>query len=307
MLDDYQVEQKLAYKTIKNAMKKKRCSHAYIIETNGTNKAEVFSIALAKYLFCPYSYSNKEKCKECNQCQIIDDGNYLELKIIKADGMWIKKSQLDDVQKEFQNKSIIGNKKIYIIKEAEKLNVSSSNSILKFLEEPNDGIIAILIVNNIYQLLPTIVSRCQIISLKKDISPTILEILKGISKDNDQEISEKIKNCLAFIEYFEQNKLLSFTTVGASFLKEFKEKENMNLALEIITLFYSDVLNRIMGLDLVLFNEYSDIIDEISLLNTQNKICQKIKIVQNLKEKLKINMNCSLLMDKLIIELERIN
>lgn len=307
MLDDYEVDQLLAYKIIKNTMKKNRCSHAYIIETNGTDKAMNFAIALSKYLFCPYAYSNREKCNDCTQCQTIDDGNYLELKIINADGMWIKKSQLDDLQKEFQNKSIIGNKKIYIIDGAEKLNVSSSNSILKFLEEPNEGIIAILIVNNIYQLLPTIISRCQIISLNKNSNQTLQEVLKNISQTNDfEQLNNKINSCIAFIECLEKNKLLAFTKVGNLYLQHFKEKENMKLGLEIITLFYNEVLNYKMNIKTSLFNEYGDIISEIASLNTESQLCEKIKLIMELKENIKINMNSSLLMDKLIIELERI-
>ena len=55
-----------------------------------------------------------------------------------------------------------------IIKETEKLNASSANTILKFLEEPEDGIIAILLTDNRYHVLDTILSRCQILSLKEN-------------------------------------------------------------------------------------------------------------------------------------------
>ena len=44
MLDDYALVQPLAYKMLKNTIKKNRCSHAYIIETNGTLEALEFSI-----------------------------------------------------------------------------------------------------------------------------------------------------------------------------------------------------------------------------------------------------------------------
>lgn len=305
MLDDYQIEQNFAYKIIKNTIKKNRCSHAYIIESNGTDKALEFAIALSKYLFCPYSYSNNENCHNCSQCKTIDDNNFIELKIIKADGMWIKKSQLDELQKEFQNKSLIGSKKIYIIENADKLNPSSSNSILKFLEEPNEGIIAILIVNNIYQLMPTIISRCQIISLNKKDSLSLNEILKSYNIE-DVELKEKIKNCIDFIRYFEKYKLEALTKLNTMYLKYFKEKENMKLGLEIFILFYTEILNQKLSIKSNLFEEYNDIIKEISSVNTQNQLCEKIKIILKLQEKIKINMNSSLLMDKLIIELERI-
>ncbi len=47
-----------------------------------------------------------------------------------------KKDQLLTLQEDFRMKSIEGSKRIYIISEADKLNVQAANSILKFLEEP---------------------------------------------------------------------------------------------------------------------------------------------------------------------------
>ena len=65
--------------------------------------------------------------------------------------MWIKKEQLLELQEEFMTKGLLTSKKIYIITDATKLNTSSANSILKFLEEPADNIIAILLADNIHQ------------------------------------------------------------------------------------------------------------------------------------------------------------
>ena len=71
---------------------------------------------------------------------LIDNGNYPDLKIIEPDGNVIKKVQLLSLQEQFKNKSFLNNKMIYVIKEAEKLNDSSGNTILKFLEEPEEDI-----------------------------------------------------------------------------------------------------------------------------------------------------------------------
>ena len=79
---------------------------------------------------------------------------------------------------------------IYVIKEADKLNDSSGNTILKFLEEPEEDIIAILLTTNRYKIIETILSRCQIISLKDDsynitLSDNTLDMLKFIVKKDD--------------------------------------------------------------------------------------------------------------------------
>ena len=61
---------------------------------------------------------------------------------------------------------------------------------LKFLEEPNEDIIAILLTTNRYKIIDTILSRCQIISLKDDsyninLSDCIIDLLKFIVKKDD--------------------------------------------------------------------------------------------------------------------------
>ena len=137
-------------------------------------------LAFVKILICPNHYTNKDKCHNCNTCFLIDNHSYPELKIIKPDGLWIKKEQLLGLQKQFSYKAIQGNKKVYIIYEAEKMNSSAANCMLKFLEEPEDDIIAILISNNIHQLLPTILSRCQIITFKQNKIEDYMEMFNDI-------------------------------------------------------------------------------------------------------------------------------
>ena len=77
------------------------------------------------------------------------------MKIIEKDNLHYKKEENKNLQKEFKTKPIYGEYKIYIIKECEKLTENISNTILKFIEEPEEGIIAILLVENEYQLLST--------------------------------------------------------------------------------------------------------------------------------------------------------
>src|SRR5574344_2082186 len=131
MLDEFMNEQKVAHRILTNSIIKNKCSHAYLIETNGYLKKIELAKAFAKYLLCPNNYSNNQKCVNCTQCENIDKNIFGELKIIEPDGMWIKKEQLLELQEEFKMKSVLANKKVYIITDATKLNPSSSNSILK--------------------------------------------------------------------------------------------------------------------------------------------------------------------------------
>lgn len=317
MLDDFSLEQKIAYKTMINSQKNNKVSHAYLIEDNGYTKTIDLAISFAKYLLCPFFYSNSKKCENCNQCNNIDKNEFLELKIIEPDGQWIKKSQLDQLQSEFSKKSILGSKKVYIINGAQYLNDSSSNSLLKFLEEPEEGIIAILIVDNIYHVLSTIVSRCQIISLTKINSLDNLSTIEKIARylnNSDEDIKlymqdennvNKILKVIDFINYYEDNNLNTIIYINKLWHDNFKERQEISDMFEIMILFYKDVLNLKLNKKIEIFNDYVNELKKTEEKNTVDILISKINVIINLQEKIKFNINLNMLMDKLIIELER--
>ena len=144
-----------------------RISHAYIIQLKNYDDDFVLVKSFVKAILCKEKRKVSElfDCKLCNICNLIDNDNYSDLCVIEPEGKEIKKSQLVGLQKEFNNKSLLDNKRIYILKEADKLNESAANTILKFLEEPSDDIVAILVTTNRYKMLETILSRCQVLSI----------------------------------------------------------------------------------------------------------------------------------------------
>ena len=312
MLDEYVVEQEKVTKILKNSVLKNKLSHAYLFEVNGYKNKKNIALAFAKMILCPNNYSNNSKCVNCTQCKNIDKNIFPEIKIIEPDGLWIKKEQLDELQKEFSEKSILSNKKIYIINQADRLNKSASNSILKFLEEPEENIIAILITDNMYQLLDTIISRCQIISFSKEHSISNVSFIEKIKNNitiNENKTEEVIENqigqIIEFIAYFEKNKLDTLLKTQKLWHNNFKEKDDIIFAINIMTLFYQDVLNNMLNRNLKIFNDYEEKIIEISKNNTIHSITNKINILIKPKNKINFNTNTSLLIDKLILELER--
>lgn len=312
MLDEFVIEQEKVTKILKNSILKNKLSHAYLFEVNGYKNKKNLALAFAKMILCPNNYSNNSKCVNCTQCKNIDKNIFPEIKIIEPDGLWIKKEQLDELQKEFSEKSILSNKKIYIINQADRLNKSAANSILKFLEEPEENIIAILITDNMYQLLDTIISRCQIISFSKEHNISSLSFLEKIKNNTtisenktEEEIENQIGQTIEFINYFEKNKLDTLLKTQKLWHNNFKEKDDIIFAINVMTLFYQDILNNILNRNLKIFNNYQEKIDEISKNNTVHSITNKINILLKTRNKINVNTNSSLLIDKLILELER--
>ncbi len=143
-----------------------RVSHAYLIEVDDYDSDLFFVYSFIKMILSKKSFEavNNSNDKIFN---LIDEKNYPDIMVISTDSSMIKKNQMLDLQREYSNKSLYDNKRFYIINEAEKLNSSSANTILKFLEEPEDDIIAILLTDSRYHVIDTILSRCQVLSLKE--------------------------------------------------------------------------------------------------------------------------------------------
>lgn len=304
MLDDYQKEQPIIYKILKNQVKNDKNTHAYLFETNGYHHSHKFIQAFVKSLLCPNKYLNKNNCKDCHQCEVIDSGNFPELKVINPDGLWIKKEQLHELQSEFNEKAIIGSKRIYIINGAEKLNKSAANSILKFLEEPEGNIVAILITDNAYGVLETIRSRCQILRLKesniKKNNNQIENIRKILNIDLEDEIIERI---IEFVNYYETHHIDTILYMSKIWNDYIKSKDQMIYAFDIMIMYYKDILNYKITTNLEIFDETTEI-KKITNNNIINELCNKINILSKYKQNIKYNANTNLLMDKLIIDLE---
>ncbi len=304
MLDDYQKDQPIIYKILKKQIKTETNSHAYIFETNGYYDSQKFIQAFIKTLLCPNKYLNKDKCMDCHQCEVIDSGNFPEIKIINPDGLWIKKDQLQELQNEFNEKAIIGTKRVYIINGAEKLNKAAANSILKFLEEPEGNIIAILLTENTYGVLETIRSRCQILRLKESIIQKNKSQTDNIKKILNIEIEEDIiENIIEFVNYYEKHHLDTLLYMGKIWNEYIKTKDQMIYAFDIMIMYYKDILNYKITKKLEIFEEKNEITNIINN-NTINELCNKINILSKQKQNIKYNANTNLLMDKLIIELE---
>lgn len=322
MLKDYIEQQQFACKMLINSIKQNRISHAYLFETNGYSSKLDFAKAFAKLLFCENLDENYHNCEECSICNRINNNNFTELKIIEPDGLWIRKEQLEELQEEFSKKAIESTKKIYIISEVEKLNVSAANSILKFLEEPEDNIIAILLTDNVYQILDTIKSRCQIITLnknEKELETSVDSVKKRIARElassneelerflTDEEFYRQIEESVSFIKYFEENKEKALTKINSLWQSIFGEKEKVSVSFEIMVLFYKDILNFKLGKSLEYFEYEKKTISNLASLNTKNKLIDKIKLLVESKKFLSYNINQGVLVDKLILKMKELD
>lgn len=155
------VVQPKAKKLLQQGLQSGKISHAYIFSgPAGTGKRDM-ALALAQSLFC--INRTNDACGQCLECRKMQSGNHPGLHWVKPDGASIKIEQIRQLQQMFLYRHSEREQHVYIIEEADKMTVQAANSLLKFFEEPQPGIMGILLTENGQALLPTIRSRAQYI------------------------------------------------------------------------------------------------------------------------------------------------
>lgn len=318
MLNEYKDIEPIIYKSMINCINRS-LSHAYLFDLNGNVYAKDMVMSFVKSILCKV-HTSKEECENCITCKRIDDDNYPDVKKIYPDGINIKKNQLDELQDAFSTKSLENTKRIYIIYDAEKLNGSAANSLLKFLEEPNEGIIAILLTNNINQVINTIISRCQVMTFNKNkVSDYIKynDIIKNVTYNkllftvfkisNEKDITEEMNlfldNVIKFIEAYESNgvKLIVYMK---EHLDNFKEKSDLINLFECLILFYKDVLNVKLNRKIEYYDDFYKLIEKVNDKYTTKQIIQKLDVLIQKEKNIKYNVNVNMLIDSLLIDME---
>ena len=143
MLEKYKDEQPILYNLLINAINNDKLSHAYLFETNNNPNSLDIIYSFVKEIMCPRNTT----CDKCSICSRIDNGNFLELKVINPDGLQIKKEQMSELQEEFSKVSLEINKKIFnrILEIEDKLAESTLSSEDKKFKQKFNNIIKIII------------------------------------------------------------------------------------------------------------------------------------------------------------------
>ena len=290
MFDEYKDKQSIAYNVLLQEIKNNTISHAYLVDENGNSDAFNFVLAFVKSILCPSKNKNFSNCGVCSLCKRVDDGNYPEIKVIEADGVFIKKKQIIDLQQEFSREAIEGNKRIYIIRDCDKMRPEASNSMLKFLEEPDNNIIAILMTNNYNNVLSTIISRCQIIKLNAD-SSKYLEEDEKIAFDFLYSLEKKGIDSILDVNNLIFNKINS------------KDREKLMLIFDVMIDMYYDIIKLQLNVDNIQYENYKEKFIEIVHLNDKKRLLFKIDYLIEIKDSVKFNVNSNLLIDDLIVNI----
>lgn len=224
-------------KYLSNVIDENKLSHAFLVESNNYEDVmnSVFKLFLEKKLIF----------------NIDDIENNISVRILRPIDNLIDKDQILNLQEFLSTMSFDGYYKLFFILNAGLMNEQSVNKLLKVLEEPNEKVVGFLISDNSNELLPTLISRCQV--LKNDIDASNIEV--------DEDIFNnlcKFKN-FNFEDYIKFKVVVSKldkVVINNLFLKYLAYLDNEN---DIFYLKVNDFLNNIrynVNIDLALDKLY---------------------------------------------------
>jgi len=321
------VGQERVIKILTKSLKENKVSSSYIfVGSEGTGK-KLVAIEFSKAVNCLNLSKGSEACENCQSCTEISKQFSPDLKIIEPIKNSIKIEQIREMRKEIGLKPFKNKKKIYIIDKAEKMTLEASNCLLKTIEEPPYYAIIILICSKIDSILPTIVSRCQILNFGLITSLKIKELLlnkvNNLEKEKAEIISKLAQGSIGkafklaidkeyFIRREEIVDYLSAISPGKYsddvFVKVEKIVSEINRieeVLEIVELWYRDILIiKNTGDQKYIANcDKLEVLDKKSQIYSQEILIDILDYLEQAEEYLIKNVNKRLILERLYIKM----
>lgn len=324
-LDELKALQPLVMTRLQTLFEKSRIGHAYIFDgEKDTGKVEVTTF-FVKLLLCEHPINNAP-CDTCRNCNRIESGNHPNVKHIQPDGQYIKIDQIRELISEMTKTGFEEGRKIYIIHEAERMNIPSSNTLLKFLEEPEGLVTAILLTSNYQSILPTIQSRCQHIkfssipkailrkkleqqgvtnSLASTICMVTNDLETGLKLAGDEQFAHVRKTVLKLVETVNQNVHEALLIVYDDWIPNFKEKHEIEQALDLLLYAYRDIVAIKTNPEAICtFPDMVQVWKSIALVSTYDRLSNQMQAILQARHNLERNMNRTLLMEQLMLKLQ---
>ena len=303
-------------KQLYHAIASNRVAGAYLFVGVANVGKETVALNFAKSINC--RTSDEGACGTCLSCRKADDGNHPDLQIIRPSGAWIKIDQIRELQKRIIYRPLEGVRKVYILTEAERMNLEAANCLLKTLEEPPADSGLILLTTNLDALLPTIRSRCQIIPFH----PLVVSELAGhLMERFDIDQSQALR--VAATTGGAVGKALTLLQDGASFEEEIPEIMIANNrldafriaekwtqqpeALDHLVTWYRDLVLLHQGApaDLLTHIHHVEQLKQLTVRYSRLQLQSAIKAIFETKAMLQRNVNATLALEVLALKLLR--
>lgn len=289
-------------------IRKNTLQHAYIFEgVAGAGKYEM-ATWVAQGLFCQNPAEDGSPCLECNQCLRIQEEGHPDVSVLEPDGASIKVRQVRATKDEFSKSGMESRKKILIVRQMDKMTISAANSLLKFIEEPEGEITIMLLTTEVQQLLPTIVSRSQIIhfpvrDIKTRIEDIIAKEVPGHAATLLAYLTQDTEEALRIYEDEKFNKLAemvwqwfkllnkkddqAFIFVQTTVMPLVDNREMSSLILDLLILIYRDLMSVCFEQERVLaFSKQENKLKQLATRTMKNELTENLTALLDGKKKL---------------------
>lgn len=170
--------QQRAVSILRRALRSGRVPHAYLFEGPSGVGKELAARALAARLLCDDDTlaPDADACGRCSACRLLAADTYPDFHLIhrglhkfhpdrtirEGKGLFLVVDLIRHFLIEPAGlKPALGRRRVFLLRDAERMNEQAQNALLKTLEEPPGSACLILVTASASRLLPTIRSRCQ--------------------------------------------------------------------------------------------------------------------------------------------------
>jgi DNA polymerase-3 subunit delta' len=319
-------QQKMVATVLTHAIRRHELAHAYLFSgPKGTCKTQA-ALLLAKTLLCEHP-SGIQPCGNCRNCRRIDSGNHPDVVRIglEAGATTIKKDQIAFLKKEFAYRGIESARKIFILEDADKMTVQAENSLLKFIEEPHSGTLAVLTTSHVHQMLDTILSRCQVLAFIPTSDQTICRMLeqKGYSAHlarpaaklthdaaeaaalcADPWFADACSQVLQLIQKLNNPSEPALPYIYEKFAACFDRPERLAIGLDLLLFWYHDLLSlRLKRPEAVIFTDRRNLLDKQVLQLQADKIVRAMSLIIDARAQFDAHVNGLSVLERLAIGL----
>ena len=174
------IGQEWAVEMLQQHIQSGQVRHAYLLCGPQGVGRRTLALRFAQALNCPNPIEPGVPCGTCRTCRQIEAMQQADLHVVQAEieGGILKVENIRDLQHDLSLTPYESNYRVALLLRFEEANESTQNALLKTLEEPNPRVVILATAENAEKLLPTIVSRCEVLRLRPVAPLQLVEALK---------------------------------------------------------------------------------------------------------------------------------